>query len=93
MNSFPIIILPIIIGLILIGILIAIILWKWKSEGINREPDYRDYFSMGICFLPVGIVLTAAFGPGFIAFVGFGIIYMAIGLANKDKWKDNAKHL
>jgi len=35
----------------------------------------------------MGIIFTAAINPAFIGFVGMGIIYMAIGLANRDKWK------
>jgi hypothetical protein len=43
---------------------------------------------MGISFLPLGIVLTIAVGnPGFIGFIGLGGFYIALGLANKDKWK------
>ena len=28
---------------------------------------------------------------GFMGFTGLGIIYMAIGLAHRDKWKTNRK--
>jgi hypothetical protein len=35
----------------------------------------------------LGIILTASTNPGFIGFIGLGIVYMAIGLANRDKWK------
>jgi hypothetical protein len=43
---------------------------------------------MGICFLPMGIIFTTTINPGFIGFIALGIVYMAIGLANKDKWKN-----
>ena len=42
---------------------------------------------MGISFLPIGIVFTVSISPAFVGFTGIGICYMAIGLANKDKWK------
>jgi len=29
--------------------------------------------------------------PGFIGFMGLGIIYMIIGLSHRDKWKTNKK--
>ena len=87
MKGIPIILVTLIIGLILIGVLVAIFLWKRKSEGISKEPDYRAFFIMGICFLPMGILLSTSITPGFIGFAGLGIVYMAIGLANRDKWK------
>ena len=87
MNGIPIILVTLIIGLILIGVLIAIILWKQKSEGITKEPNYRAFFIAGICFLPAGVIFTAAISPGFIGITGMGLIYMAIGLANRNKWK------
>jgi len=53
-----------------------------------KEVDYRAFFIMGISFLLLGIVLTFVIGnPGFIGFMVLGIAYIAIGLANKDKWK------
>ena len=84
------------IAYIMVGILIIILLvliatifivQKKKKEGINKEIDYRAFFIMGIYFLPLGIIFTATINPGFIGFIGMGIIYMAIGLANRDKWK------
>ena len=47
MKGIPIILVTLIIGLILIGVLVAIFLWKRKSEGISKEPDYRAFFIMG----------------------------------------------
>jgi hypothetical protein len=75
---------------ITIFILIVTVLWMKKkgNEGKRKEIDYRVFFIMGISFLPLGIVLTFVVGnPGFIGFMGLGIAYIAIGLANKDKWK------
>jgi hypothetical protein len=76
--------------IITIFILIVTVLWMKKkgNEGKRKEIDYRAFFIMGISFLPLGIVLTFVVGnPGFIGFMGLGIAYIAIGLANKDKWK------
>ena len=42
---------------------------------------------MGICFLPTGIIFMTTVSPAFIGITGLGLCYMAIGLANKDKWK------
>ena len=67
--------------------LINIGCFKKKKEGKIEEPNYQAFFTMGISFLAMGIVFSAAVGPAFLGFVGIGIIYMAIGLANRDKWK------
>ena len=45
---------------------------------------------MGVCFFPLGIPLfIATENPGLMGFSILGIIYMSIGLANRDKWKDD----
>ena len=78
----------ILIILIIVGIIIAFIVWKKKKERKYEEPDYRAFFIMGICFIPLGLIFTITVdNPGFIGITGFGLIYMAIGLANRDKWK------
>ncbi len=80
----------IVILLIAVFVLILTVLWmkKNKKNGQSKEIDYRAFFFMGITFLSLGIVFTFAVdNPGFIGFMGLGIAYMAISLANKDKWK------
>ena len=83
------ILITILLGIIavIIGVIVFFTLRKNQKEGITREVDYRAFFIMGISFLPMGIIFTATINPGFIGFIGMGIIYMAIGLANRDKWK------
>jgi len=52
------------------------------------EPEV--FFILGIFFLPMGIVLMITIdNPAFIGITGMGLIYMVIGLANRDKWKKN----
>ena len=54
------------------------------------EPNYEVFFILGIFFLPMGIVLMITIdNPAFIGITGMGLIYMVIGLANRDKWKKN----
>jgi len=75
---------------ITVFVLILTVLWvkKNKRNEQMKEVDYRAFFIMGISFLLLGIVLTFVIGnPGFIGFMVLGIAYIAIGLANKDKWK------
>jgi hypothetical protein len=64
--------------------------FKKKKEGEMIEPNYRVFFILGITWIPIGIVfmVTINFVIG-IAFMGMGISYMAIGLANRDKWEKN----
>jgi len=81
----------IMIGILVITLLVLIatifIVKKKKKEESNKESDYRAFFIMGISFLPLGIIFTVTISPAFIGFIGMGIIYIAIGLANRDKWK------
>ncbi|MBN1316418.1 MAG: hypothetical protein JXA42_13165 [Anaerolineales bacterium] len=80
--SFPII-LSIIIGLLVLGLLVFFIAWKIiKPEKI--EPNYRLFFIMGITWLPIGIALD---NPGL---WGMGIIFMVLGLVNKNKWGEES---
>jgi len=82
------------IGMIalLVGVVMAVVFWKRRKEGRPEEPDYRAIFSVGIVFMPVGIALMTATGnPGLLGITAFGIFYMSLGLANRDKWKKKGK--
>ncbi len=87
MSEWPLILIGILALLVLIGIIVLVIVWKKKKEGIAGEPNYQVFFVLGIVWLPVGIVfmLTVNLVTGF-AFMAMGIAYLAIGLANRDKW-------
>ena len=84
----------ILISLLLIAVLIIIILaitfvmFKRRKEGKTGEINYKIFFIIGLVWIPVGsvymITINTVMG---IAFMGLGIAYIAIGLANKDKWK------
>ena len=79
-----------IIVLIMLGLLILVVAvaMKRRKEGKYPEPDYRAFFVLGICLLPMGVVfVTAINNPGFIGFIGLGAFFMILGLANRDKWK------
>jgi hypothetical protein len=85
----PIILILLIIGMI-IGIIGTLIVWMKKKKGTYKEPNYRIFFILGICLLPMGfIVMVTADNPGFIGISGLGIIYITIGLSNIKKWKEN----
>ena len=73
---------------IALGIIVLFISMKKKKEGKYVEPDYRAFFILGICFLPIGIIfMITVRNPGFIGMSGLGIVYLIIGLSHRDKWK------
>ena len=76
--------------LVVIGIaLILVIRKKKKEETINKDIDYKVFYLLGFVWMPIGIVFIIAVNPAIgIAFMGLGISYIVIGLANRDKWKN-----
>lgn len=79
-------ILAIIVGFIVLGLFIAMIFMKRKS---NYPTDYYALFIIGISWIGVGtVMMTTLKNP---AFLGMGIAFMAIGLANKSKWETNRR--
>jgi hypothetical protein len=77
----------VLVGLIvIIGLIVSLVVLKKKKEDKMGEPNYQAFFIMGISFLALGIILTYTVNPGFLGFIAIGIIYIAICLANKDKW-------
>jgi len=63
-----------------IMLLIGIYIWRLSKKGWKHETDYKTFFIMGIIWFPMGLILDMPF------FFILGLAYMAIGLANKDKW-------
>ena len=47
----------------------------------QRNANYRAFFILGISFLPIGI---ATANP---AFMVLGLVFLAISLINRKKWK------
>ena len=83
--------------LLLIGIVVTLllvaVLRKRKKEGKAGETDYRAFFIMGIVFLPTGFAMMMVYFLAELPFeiglplFALGLIYLIIGLANRDKWK------
>ena len=88
----------IVISALIIAVLVVIVLFvlfvvlKKKKDGNMGEPNYQIFFILGTAWLPIGVVfmLTINLVIG-IAFMGMGTSYMAIGLANRDKWKNKVE--
>ena len=83
----PIICIIIMVIMLALGVLVVLITIKRKKEGKYPEPDYRAFFIIGICLLPMGVVFVTTLNPGFMGFIGLGTFFMILGLAHRDKWK------
>ena len=75
--------------LVVIGLILTMVFLKKKKEGKLGEPNYKAFYMMGIIWIPIGVVFMITIYPLGIAFLGLGCAYVAIGLANKDKWEKN----
>ena len=85
---FEIIILLLIFAMI-IGIALVLLVHKKHTETPPQEIDYQTFFTLGISFLPVGIIFSIIIeNPGFFGISALGAIYLAIGIANRDKWNN-----
>ena len=78
---------------ILVTLLLVLVLRKRKREGKAGETDYKAFFIMGIAFLPTGFAMMIVyffaelpFEIG-LPFFALGLIYLIVGLVNRDKWK------
>ena len=77
-----------VVVLVLIGVALTMIYWKKKNRDEIKEPNYQVFFRVGFIWLPAGVVFMIAINPVIgIAFLGLGASYIAIGLANRDKWE------
>jgi hypothetical protein len=74
-------------ALVVIGLILILVVWKMKKEGKIGEPNYKVFFTVGIAWIPIGVAIMITILPAAgMAFMCMGIIYMVIGLANRDKW-------
>jgi uncharacterized membrane protein YoaK (UPF0700 family) len=87
MSGLILLVLLIIALLFILVVILTIVFLKKQKENKFEEPDYQIFFIMGISFLPIGFVFIIAINPAFFSFLAIGLCYIAIGLANKDKWK------
>lgn len=80
---------------IITGIFAAFIIWKNKKEGKSPETNYRAFFIIGIAWVPFSIILMiVAFILQIPFYIGLplfalGLVYLIVGLKNRDKWKKN----
>ena len=72
-----------VIGLIIIGL--AIVFYTKLKKG-KVKPNYRLFFIFGATWIPLGIVFYNTTRN--IGFLIMGIIFLILGLVNKDKWEE-----
>ena len=87
--NVPWIMIALLVGaLVVVGLVIlSIVLDKKRQQ--ETTPDYRTFFIIGVTWLPMGIALgIATDNPGFMGLGAMGLVFMVIGLANRDKWKE-----
>ena len=71
----------VIIGIIVTLLLLAIIYLKNKHK---QPTNYKAFFIIGITWIPLGISTENYI------FSILGIIFIIVGVMNKDKWKENS---
>ena len=76
---------PWIILTILVLVIILAIVAIFVNKGKKTPPDYYNFFIIGITWIPLGMATKNH------AFTIMGLVFMAVGLTNKDKWKQNHK--
>jgi len=57
----------------------------------EKPTDYRVFFILGISQIAIGVSLMSSISSAFVAFLGCGIVFMIIGLTNRDKWEKSTK--
>jgi hypothetical protein len=82
MNSIPVLAITIgVVLLILLGVLLFVRI-KYKQ---SLEPDYRVFFILGLIWIALGVINV--FQDGSVALGALGVIFLAVGLGNRDKWR------
>jgi LPXTG-motif cell wall-anchored protein len=93
-DTTPVMSVLLVIGIV-VTLLLIVVLRKRKREGKTGETDYRAFFIMGVAFMPTGFAMMMVYFFAEIPFeiglplFALGLIYLIIGLANRDKWKKN----
>ncbi len=78
----------ILVSIAIIAVILAVLgIFVLKRKAWEREVDYRNYFNMGIIWLPFGIIFYLIFRNVIgLWFLIIGLAYLSIGLKNKDRW-------
>ena len=66
-------------------LIIAVASMIFLRKKKKRPIDYYSFFIIGICWIPLGLAIKNHF------MWIIGLVFMAVGLVNKDKWKTNKR--
>ena len=78
------VLLGIISVIILIALVVALVL-NSKNKGTKKPTNYRVLFILGLVWLPICLLTKNN------ELLGAGLVFIIIGLANKNKWADEKK--
>jgi len=65
---------------------VGVVLYSYKKSGRKHETDYYGFFWIGLVWTIFGAV-SFLFYEGMQFFFILGLVFLAIGAGNKDKWK------
>ena len=64
-----------------VGLLVLLILWFFLAKRSGCGMDYYSLFLIGLIWLPAGLIIKMP------ALWILGALFLAVGLANKGKWR------
>ncbi len=80
------------IAITLIGIIgLLIVFGVVYIRKRKMETNYYTLFTMGVIWLPLGLVFMGSENGLFNIFFILGLVYLIAGLANRDKWPEDKK--
>jgi len=65
----------------------GVALYAVKTQKEKRPTDYYAFFMIGLIWTIVGLPMY--YNEGNFAFIAMGVVFLVLGLANKDKWEKN----
>ena len=71
--------------ILIVTIFLGVLVFKRTKE---IKPDYKTLYIIGISWFPLGIIFMASGLSVGVVFSIMGLCFLAVGLMNKDKWKD-----
>lgn len=78
-------ILAVLAGLALVALIVT------AKKKVDREPNYYQFFIIGIVWVGAGTAIyTSSGNPGLLA---MGVVFTALGLLNRDKWDRDKKRM
>ena len=68
------------------SVILVFVRFRKREAGEVKEVNYQAFISVGVVFLGAGVVMSIV-NPGLIGIAALGVVYIVIGLVNRDKWK------